>query len=270
MGENYAFCCSFDGKELSVMMSRVTSDAITDGISAILIITDVTKEKLIEKQKSDFFATASHELKTPVTVLQGLSELLLAKEGIDEGSKKQILRIYKESRRLGSLISDMLMLSKLENGAAAEKTLTEVSLDVVASEILGELSEKIKEKNISTDIVGRAKLTSDQSMIYELVENLLSNAVKYNKDDGSVTVILTDTDEGVCLEVKDTGIGIEKQHLPRLCERFYRVDKSHSGRIGGTGLGLAIVKHICAVLDAELTIESDFGIGTTVSVRFKK
>ena len=270
MGENYAFCCSFDGKELSVMMSRVTSDAITDGISAILIITDVTKEKLIEKQKSDFFANASHELKTPVTVLQGLSELLLAKEGIDEGSKKQILRIYKESRRLGSLISDMLMLSKLENGAAAEKTLTEVSLDVVASEILGELSEKIKEKNISTDIVGRAKLTSDQSMIYELVENLLSNAVKYNKDDGSVTVILTDTDEGVCLEVKDTGIGIEKQHLPRLCERFYRVDKSHSGRIGGTGLGLAIVKHICAVLDAELTIESNFGIGTTVSVRFKK
>ena len=164
----------------------------------------------------------------------------------------------------------MLMLSKIENGEAPEKALTEVSLNIVASEIIGDLSEEIKKKNISTSVEGTAKITADQGMIYELVENLVSNAVKYNKDGGSVTISITDTDAGVCLQVKDTGIGIEKEHLPRLCERFYRVDKSHSKRIGGTGLGLAIVKHICAISGAELSIESDFGIGTTVTVVFSK
>ena len=270
LGEDYAFTCAYNEMQLSVVISKVTDATISDDISAILIVTDITKEKLIEKQKSDFFANASHELKTPITVLQGFSEVLLSKEGIDEGSKKQIARIYKESLRLGSLISDMLMLSKIENGEAPEKALTEVSLDIVASEIIGDLSEEIKKKNISTSIEGTAKITADQGMIYELVENLVSNAVKYNKDGGSVTVSITDTDAGVCLQVKDTGIGIEKEHLPRLCERFYRVDKSHSKRIGGTGLGLAIVKHICAISGAELSIESDFGIGTTVTVVFSK
>ena len=270
LGEDYAFTCAYNEMQLSVVISKVTDATISDDISAILIVTDITKEKLIEKQKSDFFANASHELKTPITVLQGFSEVLLNKEGIDEGSKKQIARIYKESLRLGSLISDMLMLSKIENGEVPEKALTEVSLNIVASEIIGDLSEEIKKKNISTSVEGTAKITADQGMIYELVENLVSNAVKYNKDGGSVTISITDTDAGVCLQVKDTGIGIEKEHLPRLCERFYRVDKSHSKRIGGTGLGLAIVKHICAISGAELSIESDFGIGTTVTVVFSK
>ena len=113
-------------------------------------------------------------------------------------------------------------------------------------------------------------MVADQNMIFELIENLVSNAVKYNKDGGTVTVAITDASEGVCLQVKDTGIGIEKEHLPRLCERFYRVDKSHSKRIGGTGLGLAIVKHICAIYNADLSIESEFGEGTTVSISFGK
>ena len=270
LGEDYAFTCTYNEMQLSVVISKVTDATISDDISAILIVTDITKEKLIEKQKSDFFANASHELKTPITVLQGFSEVLLNKEGIDEGSKKQIARIYKESLRLGSLISDMLMLSKIESGDTPEKSLTEVSLEAIASEVIGELSEEIKKKNISTEIVGKSKLVADQNMIYELIENLISNAVKYNKDGGTVTVSVSNTHTGVCLQVKDTGIGIEKEHLPRLCERFYRVDKSHSKRIGGTGLGLAIVKHICAISGAELSIESDFGIGTTVTVVFGK
>lgn len=270
LGEDYAFTCPYDERQLSVVISKVTDATISDDISAILIVTDITKEKLIEKQKSDFFANASHELKTPITVLQGFSEILMSKDGFDETSKKQIAHIHKESLRLGSLISDMLMLSKIESGDMPERTLTEVALDVTASEIFGELSEEIKKKNITAEIVGTAKITADQSMIYELLENLVSNAIKYNKDGGSVTVSITDTATGVCLQVRDTGIGIKKEHLPRLCERFYRVDKSHSKRIGGTGLGLAIVKHICAISEAELSIESDFGIGTTVTVVFGK
>ncbi len=270
LGENYAFTCSYNGMELSVVITNVTDDAISDEIAAILIVTDITQEKLVQKQKSDFFANASHELKTPITVMQGFAEVLMNKEGIDDTSKKQLGRIYKESLRLGSLISDMLMLSKIESGDAQKKVLTEVALEDIANEVLDGLSEKAQSRSITTTIEGSAKLTADQPMIFELVENLVSNAIKYNKDGGSVTISITDTDAGVCLKVKDTGIGIEKEHLPRLCERFYRVDKSHSKRIGGTGLGLAIVKHICAVSGAELSIESDFGIGTTVTIVFSK
>ncbi len=270
LGEDHAFTCSYNGMELSVVIRKVTDDAISDEIAAILIVTDITQEKLIEKQKSDFFANASHELKTPITVMQGFAEVLMSKEGIDEASKKQLGRIYKESLRLGSLISDMLMLSKIESGDAPKRVLSEVALEEIAREVLDRLSEKAQSRNITATIVGSSKLIADQPMIFELVENLVSNAIKYNKDGGSVTISISETDTGVCLEVKDTGIGIEKEHLPRLCERFYRVDKSHSKRIGGTGLGLAIVKHICAIICAELSIEGDFGIGTTVTVIFSK
>ncbi len=270
LGEDHAFTCSYNGMELSVVISKVTDDAISDEIAAILIVTDSTQEKLVQKQKSDFFANASHELKTPITVMQGFAEVLMNKEGIDDASKKQLGRIYKESQRLGSLISDMLMLSKIESGDAPKRVLSEVALEDIAKEVLDGLSEKAQSRNITAAIVGSAKLTADQTMIFELVENLVSNAIKYNKDGGSVTISIGDTEKGVCLQVADTGIGIEKEHLPRLCERFYRVDKSHSKRIGGTGLGLAIVKHICAIFGAELSIESEFGIGTTVRVLFEK
>ena len=270
IGENFAFNCAYDDKYLSVVITGVTNEVICDDISAIIIVTDITKEKLIEKQKSDFFANASHELKTPITVMQGFAEVLMNKEGMDDTSKKQLGRIYKECLRLGSLISDMLMLSKIESGDTPIRALSEVALEDIAKEVLDGLSEKAGSRNITASIVGSAKICADQTMIFELVENLVSNAIKYNKDGGSVTVSITETDTGVCLKVEDTGIGIEKEHLPRLCERFYRVDKSHSKRIGGTGLGLAIVKHICAISDAELSIESEFGVGTTVTVAFRK
>ena len=270
IGENFAFNCAYDDKYLSVVITKVTNEVICDDISAIIIVTDITNEKLIEKQKSDFFANASHELKTPITVMQGFAEVLMNKEGMDDTSKKQLGRIYKECLRLGSLISDMLMLSKIESGDAPVRALSEVALEDIAKEVLDGLSEKAQSRNITANIVGSAKICADQTMIFELVENLVSNAIKYNKDGGSVTVSITETDTGVCLKVEDTGIGIEKEHLPRLCERFYRVDKSHSKRIGGTGLGLAIVKHICAISDAELSIESEFGVGTTVTVVFGK
>ena len=268
VGENFAFECIYDDMHLSIVITRVTNDLICDNISAIIIVTDITKEKLIEKQKSDFFANASHELKTPITVMQGFSEVLMSKEGIDEGSKKQIARIHNESIRLGSLISDMLMLSKIENKDAAQNVPVLISLDETAKEIITEFSEEIKKKSISIEIIGSASLVAEQHMMFELIENLISNAIKYNKDNGSITVSFSNTSRGIIMQIKDTGIGIEKEHLPRLCERFYRVDKSHSKRTGGTGLGLAIVKHICAFIGAELLIESEFGIGTTITVTF--
>ena len=268
IGENFAFDCAYDNLHLSIVITKVTNNVICNDISAIIIVTDITKEKLIVKQKSDFFANASHELKTPITVILGFSEVLMNKDSIDEGSKKQIARIYKESSRLASLISDMLMLSKIENKDSTNNLPSSISLDETAKEIIAEFSEEIKKKNISTEIVGSASVIAEQHMIFELIENIISNAIKYNKDNGSIVVNLSESASGITMQIKDTGIGIEKEHLPRLCERFYRVDKSHSKRIGGTGLGLAIVKHICAFIGAELFIESEFGLGSTFTVIF--
>ncbi len=268
LGENYASEYTYKDKELSVVIRKV--DSQSDNVYSIVIITDITQEKAIAKQKSDFFANASHELKTPVAVMQGLSELLLSKETLDDGSKKQVDRIHKESLRLASLISDMLKLSKLESGEKTELVLADVPLREIAEEVLAELSTKLAEKNITATITGNATVVADSKKIFELIENLCSNAIHYNKENGKIAVCITEQTDGVELKVSDTGIGIEKEHIPRLCERFYRVDKSRSKKTGGTGLGLAIVKHICALYKAELSIESEVGIGTTISIVFNK
>ncbi len=228
----------------------------------------IVREEEIIRQKSDFFANASHELKTPITVMRGLTEILLEKDTLDEQERKQIARIHKESLRMTSLISDMLKLSKLEHHEAEERT--EVDLGEIVAEVLAELGESTKEKNLTLSHSGNCKVWAEPKKMFELVQNLCSNAVNYNKENGWVRVTLLETEQACLLTVEDGGIGIEKEHIPRLCERFYRVDKSRSKKTGGTGLGLAIVKHICALYKAELAIESEIGQGTRVTVAFKK
>lgn len=269
LGENYTFEWTEREKVLSICLTKPTDEKLQNEISAIVIVTDITSEKDAVRQKSEFFANASHELKTPITVMQGLTEVLLSKEIADETTKKQVERIHKESLRLSSLVSDMLKLSKLENGER-EETALPVDLRATAEEVFAELADAITEKHIQTRLTGEGVVCADPKKMYELLQNLCSNAVHYNKEGGSIEVELSETDENVCLYVRDTGIGIEKEHLPRLCERFYRVDRSRSKRTGGTGLGLAIVKHICALYNANLVIESEYGEGTTVSVKFRK
>lgn len=268
LGENYASEYTYKRKELSVVIRKVENINQSDNVYSIVIITDVTGEKAMAKQKSDFFANASHELKTPVAVMQGLSELLLAKETIDESSKKQVDRIHKESLRLSSLISDMLKLSKLENGEETDLVAADVNLREITEEVFAELSTKLVEKNITATVTGDATVIADSKKIFELIENLCSNAINYNKDNGKINVSIAKQTDGIQLKISDTGIGIEKENIPRLCERFYRVDKSRSKKTGGTGLGLAIVKHICALYKAELSIESEIGIGTEITILF--
>jgi len=266
--EEYELECKQGEKYLSAVVREVAKDDI--GISSIIIITDITSEKTIEKQKSEFFANASHELKTPVTVMQGLSEVLLSQDELDENTSKRIERIHKESVRLSSLISDMLKLSKLEGKPEGEAPINaSISLRSIAEEVLEELRIKIAEKELSCSVCGDATVYGDPKKIYELMENLCSNAVNYNRQRGSVSVSISSTEAGTTLTVADTGIGIDKKHIPLLCQRFYRVDKSHSKKTGGTGLGLAIVKHICALYGATLNIESELDRGTVVTVSFK-
>ncbi len=270
LGENYASEYVYKGKELSVVIRKVANGKQDDNVYSIVIITDVTSEKAMQKQKSDFFANASHELKTPVAVMQGLSELLLTKETLDDGSKKQVDRIHKESLRLASLISDMLKLSKLENGEEIDVVHSLVDVKAVADEVALELVSELKKKNITLEVKGSGTVLADNKKIFELLENLCSNAIHYNVENGKITVMISESDVGTKIMVVDTGIGIEKEHIPRLCERFYRVDKSRSKKTGGTGLGLAIVKHICALYNAELSIESEVGVGTKISIVFNK
>lgn len=267
-GENFLFEYERQGRVLSVAGRKITGEQDEKALTDILIFTDITSSREIIRQKSDFFANASHELKTPITVMRGLTELLLEKENLDEQEKKQIGRIHKESLRMSSLISDMLKLSKLERGE--EEELVEVELKEIASEVVAELSEECRAKNLSVEVMGEGKVLADPKKIFELIQNLCSNAVNYNKQDGSIKITIAEKNSSVLLEVADSGIGIEKEHIPRLCERFYRVDKSRSKKTGGTGLGLAIVKHICALYGADLSIDSELDRGTCVTVIFKK
>lgn len=265
--ENYSFEYKYEEKDLSFTIFALSDDEIK--IHSIIIITDITNERLVARQKSEFFANASHELKTPITVMQGLSELLI-NDNLDASSKKRVERIHKESIRLGSLISDMLKLSKLEKGEDVDATLINVDLRSTFLEVFDELSEKMAKKSISYTIDGDASIYIDPKKIYEIAENLSSNAVNYNKENGKIAVSLSEDDKMVKISVSDTGIGIDKKHIPMLCQRFYRVDKSHSKKTGGTGLGLAIVKHICALYGGTLEIESELDVGSTFTVTFSK
>lgn len=266
--EEFKFEYVYKGKDLSIIGKHLIAEKVGGSMANLIIFTDITNEKLIIKQKSDFFANASHELKTPITVMRGHAELLLSKDNLSEYDKKHIERIHKETIRLSSLISDMLKLSNLESLQEDEKI--EVGLHNVAKEVVTELNDTALEKKVTIAITGEATILSNPKKMFELIENLCSNAVNYNNEGGRVDIILSDNDQFATLIVADNGIGIEKEHLPRLCERFYRVDKSHSKKTGGTGLGLAIVKHICALYDADLTIHSDIGIGTAVKIVFTK
>lgn len=256
----------YGDRELIVTVRSITDHALSREIAAIVIVTDITDARDIAKEKSDFFANASHELKTPVTVTLGLSELILAKEGLDENIRVQVERIHKEAYRMSELISDMLRLSRLEqHGEIRRET---VNLRAIADEVMAELNPRIAEKSLHATVAGEGTVLAAPERIYELLNNLCSNAINYNVDGGRLEVEIGERDGHTVLTVRDTGIGIPKEHLPRVCERFYRVDKSRSKKTGGTGLGLAIVKHICVLYGAELKIDSTVGEGTSVTVTF--
>lgn len=268
--ENFTFDFRLDDKDLNILITKVEDETLRDEITTIIVISDVTSQKSVARQKSDFFQNASHELKTPVTVIRGLTEILLQKDNTDEFTKKKLTSIHDESLRLSSIISDMLKLSSLENTVSVREDEEDEKVDLVAAahEIMAELSPRAEEKKLSVSITGKGWVNMLRSNALELLDNLCSNAINYNKESGKITIDVMQDDSNTILKVIDTGIGIEQQHIPRLCERFYRVDKSRSKKTGGTGLGLAIVKHICLRYGAHLDIDSTFGEGTCVTVTF--
>lgn len=233
----------------------------------VIVLTDITQIRNGEKMREEFFANASHELKTPLTAIKGFNDLIALKTS-DEEIKSFTAKSDKEITRLVSLIGDMLDLSKLENsGKIADAE--ELDLGKIATEVAESLAPLAANKKISVSVSGNGIVRMEREHALELVKNLVENAIRYNNENGTVEVSVLNDGGNVVLRVKDNGIGIEEEHLGRIFERFYRVNKSRSRETGGTGLGLSIVKHVCALYNAEPVVHSRYGEGTIVEVKFK-
>lgn len=256
-GADKRFEYSDGGKTFIASVNRL------DNGYTIIVLSDITAEKNSEKTRSEFFANASHELKTPLTSIKGFNDIV-SMSTKEEKTKELSLKIDKEVTRIVTLINDMLNLSRLE---AEEKPQAEkIDLKKVSEDVIESLSALADKKNVTVKLSGEGIVDMESEHAVELVKNLVENAIRYNNDGGHVFVDIKKADGAVKLSVKDDGIGIEDKYKQRIFERFYRVDKSRSREMGGTGLGLSIVKHICTLYNAELTLESTLGVGTTITV----
>lgn len=252
-----------NGHEYQFDISRIDSGGKI--IGAVILIFDVTEKTHAEKVRREFTANVSHELKTPLQGIIGSAELIENGMVKHNDMPKFIGMIHKEASRLVTLVDDIIRLSQLdEKGAMPEET---VSLRTIADEVSESLLNIAERRNISITVTGdEARITCVPKLIYEVVYNLCENAVKYNVDGGSVAIDIKDSGESVQLKVTDTGIGISREHLERVFERFYRVDKSHSKETGGTGLGLSIVKHAVSYHHGSVSVKSEEGKGTEFTV----
>ena len=227
------------------------------------------KEKeAVSNMRKEFSANVSHELKTPLTSISGYAEIM--KNGMVRPADIPVFseRIYKEARRLITLVEDIIKLSKLDE-ESVELEKQEVDLYDLTREIISRLAPQASQKNVRMELTGEpVKYTGIRQILDEMVYNVCENAIKYNNDCGRVTVWVGNTLEGPKISVADTGIGIPAEHHERIFERFYRVDKSHSKERGGTGLGLSIVKHGALLHGAKVSVESTPGKGTKIEMQF--
>ena len=219
------------------------------------------------KARQDFSANVSHELKTPLTAISGYAELIEAGMVDEEKQKHFIQEIRKNAQRLLSLINDIIRLSELDR-TDSQSAFEKFDLNEIVSECMEALDVNAKNRQVTLEYTGeKCNICGGKEMMRELTDNLVQNAIRYNKPNGSVWVEVHGGDQPR-LVVKDNGIGIPADEQQRIFERFYRVDKSRSRATGGTGLGLAIVKHIVEIHDAKLSLESEIGQGTTITVNF--
>ena len=226
------------------------------------------EKEAISNMRKEFSANVSHELKTPLTSISGYAEIM--KNGLVRSDDMQNFaeRIYKEARRLISLVEDTIKLSKLDE-EAVELDKEEVDLYQLCRETVSRLYPQAYQKKVHMSVSGeRVIYVGIRQILDEMIYNICENAIKYNKEGGRVDVWVGETLDGIVVQVKDTGIGISKENHERIFERFYRVDKSHSKETGGTGLGLSIVKHGAILHGATVQVESEIGVGTTISIKF--
>ena len=248
--------------------SPVVADGAISGMA--LLIFDVTERENAEQMRREFTANVSHELKTPLHTISGYAELMKAGIVKSDDVPNFASKIYGEAQRLSQLVEDILNLSHLDEGAEG-MTRMEVDVYALCEATIRSLETEAEGAAVKMSLNGESGIINGiPQLLASIVYNLCDNAIKYNKEGGSVKVTVTDKDSEVIVSVKDTGIGIPQEHLDRIFERFYRVDKSHSKEVGGTGLGLSIVKHAVKIHDAKVDVTSTVGEGTTITVALPK
>ena len=254
-----------NGREYQFLLNRIESGAKVIGL--VILAVDVTEAQNAERNRREFSANVSHELKTPLQSIIGSAELLESGLVKPEDTQRFIGHIRKEASRLVLLIEDVIRLSHLDEGVEIPKE--EIDLLEIARELAASLQLPAEKKNVQIRVTGEhCVIRGVRGLIYEIVHNLCDNAVKYNVEGGIVDVSVSSENGYAVLKVSDTGIGIPIEHQSRVFERFYRVDKSHSKQSGGTGLGLSIVKHAVQYHNARLNLQSRPGVGTTITVTF--
>ena len=253
------------GHEYQLDISRIESEGAV--IGAVLLAFDVTEQAFAERNRREFTANVSHELKTPLQSIMGSAELIENGLVKQEDMPRFVGHIRTEAARLVTLIEDIIRLSQLDEGG--ELPFEPVDLKKLAEEASASLASAAAEKQVTIRVHGDDRqITTVRRLASEIIYNLCDNAVKYNREGGSVDVTIDGTAHGAVVTVQDTGIGIPPEHQSRVFERFYRVDKSHSRQSGGTGLGLSIVKHAVQYLGGRIELESQPGKGTTMRVHF--
>ena len=253
------------GHEYQLDISRIESEGTV--IGAVLLAFDVTEQAFAERNRREFTANVSHELKTPLQSIMGSAELIENGLVKQEDMPRFVGHIRTEAARLVTLIEDIIRLSQLDEGG--ELPFEPVDLKKLAEEASASLASAAAEKQVTIRVHGDDRqITTVRRLASEIIYNLCDNAVKYNREGGSVDVTIDGAAHGAVVTVQDTGIGIPPEHQSRVFERFYRVDKSHSRQSGGTGLGLSIVKHAVQYLGGRIELESQPGKGTTMRVHF--
>ena len=265
-GSHAELLLTIDETSWQVLANPVVASGQVAG--AVVLFMDVTEREQRERLRREFSANVSHELKTPLTSISGFAELM--KEGLVPPEKIPEFSgdIYKESLRLIGLVNDIIQLSRLdENSTQFQRA--PVDLYDLCAQSLEQLSPVAARQSVTLELTGEhAEIMGVEQLLKEMIYNLLDNAIKYNVPGGSVTASVRKSAGRTILSVADTGIGIPYAHQPRVFERFYRVDKSHSKEVGGTGLGLSIVRHAAQYHGARLELKSQPGKGTTITVTF--
>lgn len=257
-------------KHFSVHGAPIMGNKDVKGI--VLVFHDITELKNLEQMRKDFVANVSHELRTPITSLKGFAETLLDGAVENKAVRERFLTIiWKESERLEHIIQDLLELTKIEQ-RGFELKWGKVDLANIAEDVMLLLQSKAEEKDITFDyqLNGTAVIEGDANRIRQIFINIINNSLSYTGKGGNVNIFLIEKEETVELIVEDNGIGMDKEEIPRIFERFYRVDKARSRNSGGTGLGLAIVKHLVEAHDGIISLNSEKNKGTTFSIEFRK
>lgn len=256
------------GRCCQLLANPVIQDGQVAG--AVLVILDVTEREQREELRREFTANVSHELKTPLTSISGIAEIIkggLVKPQDIPGFADDI---YGEAQRMIRLVEDILRLSQLDEGGSSLQT-EEVDLYHLAQEVAGRLTPAAVKGQVTLEVTGGpVRISGVRQLLDEMISNLCDNAIKYNRPGGRVTISVSRSDRGAELSVSDTGIGIPPEDQSRVFERFYRVDKSHSRSTGGTGLGLSIVKHVAEHHGAKIHLKSTLGVGTAITVSFPR